>query len=78
MTYIASSSKSDSFVWGSSGTHQEDETSNALMNPLHGSALLGEVERSTLQQAYGNSVLDIGTPRHLIRSPKLSTLNIRM
>lgn len=32
MTYIASLSKSDSFVWGSSGTHQGDETSNALMN----------------------------------------------
>lgn len=32
MTYIASSSKSDSFVWGSSGTHQGDETSNALVN----------------------------------------------
>jgi len=31
-TYIASSSKSDSFVWGSSGTHQGDETSNAVMN----------------------------------------------
>lgn len=32
MTYIASSSKSDFFVWGSSGTHQGDEASNALMN----------------------------------------------
>lgn len=32
MTYIASSSKSDSFVWGSSGTHQGDETRDALMN----------------------------------------------
>lgn len=31
-TYIASSSKRDSFVWGSSGTHQGDETSNALVN----------------------------------------------
>lgn len=31
-TYIASSSKSDSFVWGSSGRHQGDETSNALVN----------------------------------------------
>lgn len=30
--YIASSSRSDSFVWGSSGTHQGDETSNALVN----------------------------------------------
>lgn len=32
MTSIASSSKSDSFVWGSSGTHQGDEARNALVN----------------------------------------------
>lgn len=32
MTYIASFSKSDSFVWSASGMHQGDETSNALMN----------------------------------------------
>lgn len=32
MTYIASFSKSDSFVWDTSGMHQGDKTSNALMN----------------------------------------------
>ena len=41
-------------MWGSSGTHQGDETSSAhILNPLCGTALLGKAEWGTLQQAYG-------------------------
>lgn len=31
-TYITSSSKTDSFLWGSSGRHQGDEMSKVLVN----------------------------------------------